>query len=78
MQRTLCSNGRCQSPEISILALEELYAVAGYLEPGSLPELRPYLRTKYGLTDQQAGHIEGYLQALRDTNQPPVKEGQPD
>jgi transcriptional regulator with XRE-family HTH domain len=58
--------------------VEELYAVAGYLEPGSLPELRPYLRTKYGLTDQQAGQIEGYLQALRDTSQTPGKEGQHD
>jgi transcriptional regulator with XRE-family HTH domain len=54
--------------------VEELYAAAGYLEPGSLPKLRPYLRTKYGLTDQQASQIEGYMQAVRDTNQAPGKE----
>ena len=58
--------------------MEELYAAAGYLTPGALPELRPYLRTKYGLTDEQAGQIEGYVQAVRDTNQPPGKEGQHD
>jgi transcriptional regulator with XRE-family HTH domain len=57
--------------------VEELYAAAGYLTEGALPELRPYLRAKYGLTDQQAGQIEGYLQALRDTNQPP-EEGRHD
>jgi transcriptional regulator with XRE-family HTH domain len=56
--------------------VEELYAAAGYLTPGSLPELRPYLRTKYGLTDEQANQIEGYMQALRHTNRPPGKEGQ--
>jgi len=58
--------------------VEELYAAAGYLTEGALPELRPYLRAKYGLTDQQAGQIEGYLQALRDTNQPPGEEGRHD
>jgi transcriptional regulator with XRE-family HTH domain len=58
--------------------VEELYAAAGYLELGSLPELRAYLRTKYGLTDQQASQIEGYMQAVRDTNQPPGKEGRHD
>jgi transcriptional regulator with XRE-family HTH domain len=57
--------------------VEELYAEAGYLTPGSMPELRTYLRAKYGLTDQQAGQMEGYLQALRDTNQS-GKEGQHD
>jgi transcriptional regulator with XRE-family HTH domain len=58
--------------------VEDLYAAAGYLTPGGLPELRPYLRTKYGLTEQQAGQIEGYLQAVRDRTQPPGKEGQHD
>jgi transcriptional regulator with XRE-family HTH domain len=54
--------------------VEELYAAVGYLTP--LPELRPYLRTKYGLTDEQANQIEDYLQTVKDTNQPPGKEGQ--
>jgi transcriptional regulator with XRE-family HTH domain len=58
--------------------VEELYAAAGYLTPGALPELRPYLRAKYGLSDEQASQIEGYLQAVKDTNQPPGKEGQDD
>jgi transcriptional regulator with XRE-family HTH domain len=42
--------------------VEELYAAVGYLTEGALPELRPYLRTKYGLTDEQASQIEGYMQ----------------
>ena len=54
--------------------VEELYEAAGYLTP--LPELRPYLRAKYGLSDEQASQLEGQLQALRDTNQAPGKEGQ--
>jgi transcriptional regulator with XRE-family HTH domain len=62
--------------------VEELYAAAGYLTPGGLPELRPYLRAKYGLTDQQVGliegRIEGFLQDQPDTNQPTGKEGQHD
>src|SRR4051794_5326501 len=29
--------------------VEELYVTVGYLTPGALPELRPYLRAKYGL-----------------------------
>jgi hypothetical protein len=56
--------------------VEELYVAAGYLNEGALPELKPYLRAKYGLTDEQASQIEGYLQAVKDTNQPPGKEGQ--
>jgi transcriptional regulator with XRE-family HTH domain len=58
--------------------VEELYAEAGYLTPGTLPELRPYLRAKYGLTDELANRVEGYLQAVRDTNQRPGKEGRHD
>jgi transcriptional regulator with XRE-family HTH domain len=30
--------------------VEELYVAAGYLNEGALPELKPYLRAKYGLT----------------------------
>jgi transcriptional regulator with XRE-family HTH domain len=56
--------------------VEQLYVAVDYLTPGALAELRPYLRTKYGLTDEQASQIEGYMQAVRDTNQPPGKEGQ--
>ena len=58
--------------------VEELYAAAGYLTEGALPELKPYLRAKYGLTDELAGRMESYLQALRDTNQLPGKEGRHD
>jgi transcriptional regulator with XRE-family HTH domain len=56
--------------------VEELYVAAGHLTPGALPELRTYLRAKYGLSDHEAGQIEGFLQAVRSTNQPTGKEGQ--
>jgi transcriptional regulator with XRE-family HTH domain len=56
--------------------VEELYVAAGYLTADALPELRPYLRAKYGLTDEQTGRIEDYLQAVKDANQLPGKEGQ--
>jgi len=45
--------------------VEDLYALAGYLISDSLPELRPYLRAKYGLPDQAASQIDEYFQALR-------------
>src|SRR3954451_19094440 len=38
--------------------VENLYAVSGYLTPGALPELGPYLRAKYGLSDEIANRIE--------------------
>ena len=67
--------GLAQALQIDV---EELYVAAGYLTGDALPELRPYLRAKYGLTDEQTGKIEGYLQAVRDTNQLPREEGQHD
>jgi transcriptional regulator with XRE-family HTH domain len=50
--------------------LEEFYLPAGYSTPDAWPGLQPYLRGKFGLTEQQASQIEGYFQAVRDTNQP--------
>ncbi len=46
--------------------VEDFYALAGYLMPEGLPELRPYLRAKYGLGDSAARRLEGYFQALQD------------
>lgn len=46
--------------------VEDFYALAGYLMPEGLPELRPYLRAKYGLPDQAARQLDEYFQALRD------------
>ena len=45
--------------------VEDFYALAGYLMPEGLPELRPYLRAKYGLPEQAADQIDEYFQALR-------------
>ena len=47
--------------------VEELYAAAGYVVGEGLPELRPYLRAKYGLSDAATNQVEGYVRALRDS-----------
>jgi transcriptional regulator with XRE-family HTH domain len=57
--------------------VEELYAEAGYLVPGTLPELGAYLRVKYGLGKEDVTRIEGYVEATRQANQP-RKEGRHD
>jgi transcriptional regulator with XRE-family HTH domain len=58
--------------------VEELYVTVGYLTPGALPELRPYLRAKYGLTDELANRVEGFVEAVRQETNQPGKEGQHD
>lgn len=58
---------------------EELYAPAGYLVPNGLPSLRPYLRAQYGMADDAASRIEGYIQAVQDeTTTTSLKEGRHD
>ncbi len=47
------------------IEVETLYALAGYLMPEGMPELRPYLRTKYGVTPQQAEQLDDIVQAMR-------------
>jgi transcriptional regulator with XRE-family HTH domain len=58
--------------------VEELYVTVGYLTPGALPELRPYLRAKYGLTDELANRVEGFVAAVRQETNQRGKEGQHD
>lgn len=57
--------------------VEELYAAAGYMVPSGLPELRPYLRAKYGIDEDVASRIEGYIEAAREDQQL-SKEGRHD
>jgi transcriptional regulator with XRE-family HTH domain len=45
--------------------LEDFYALAGYTMPTGLPELRPYLRSKYNLPDHAVEQLDEYFQALR-------------
>lgn len=54
--------------------LEDLYALAGYLMPEGLPELKPYLRAKYGLGDRALEQLDEYFQALRAGWQTPSGE----
>jgi hypothetical protein len=58
--------------------VEELYVTIGYLTPGSLPELRPYLRAKYGLSDELANRVEGFVEAMRQETNRGGKEGRHD
>ncbi len=47
------------------LPLEDVYALADYAAPRQLPNLSPYLRTKYrDLPDEAAEQIENYAQRL--------------
>ncbi len=47
------------------LPLEDVYALADYAAPRQLPNLSPYLRTKYrDLPDETAAQIEAYAQRL--------------
>lgn len=39
--------------------VSDLFAVAGWMPRDELPSLRPYLRTKYNLTAEEAKEIEG-------------------
>ena len=80
-------NGESERPDLRTLQaiaralgidVEEFYAAAGYMDRQGLPELRPYLRAKYGIAGDAANRIEGYVQALRDDpsqpQQPPKEE----
>lgn len=57
------------------IEVEDFYALAGYLIPEGLPELRPYLRAKYGLPERAARQLDEYFQALRGQWDGPQKEG---
>lgn len=46
------------------LPVSDLYAAAGWLPKRELPTLRPYLRTKYNLTDEAAAAIDAEFGAI--------------
>jgi transcriptional regulator with XRE-family HTH domain len=43
----------------------DYYALAGYIMPEGLPELKQYLLVKYGFTQDEAERIDEITQALR-------------
>lgn len=45
--------------------LEDFYALAGYLAPSGLPELKPYLRAKYDLPEPAAAELDDYLRRMQ-------------
>ena len=45
--------------------IEDIYALAGYTMPEGLPELAPYLRAKYDLSDTAVGEVERYFERLK-------------
>ena len=55
------------------IEIEELYEAAGY--GVELPALRPYLRTKYGLTDTAARQVEGYVAGLTAGDDEAIRRG---
>jgi transcriptional regulator with XRE-family HTH domain len=55
--------------------IEELYEAAGYGVSRELPTLRPYLRTKYGLTETAARQVEGYLEGLTARDDEAIRKG---
>lgn len=54
-----------QLAEALEIDLEDLYGLAGYTAPSSLPGLPAYLRTKYDLPAAAAERVEKYLARLQ-------------
>jgi transcriptional regulator with XRE-family HTH domain len=47
------------------VAIEDFYALAGYLPASGLPELQPYLRAKYDLPEDAAQQIDAYVKTIQ-------------
>lgn len=47
------------------VAIEDLYALAGYDIPKRLPTFKPYLRAKYQLPPEAVADLERYFELLR-------------
>jgi transcriptional regulator with XRE-family HTH domain len=45
--------------------IEDFYALAGYFMPEGLPELAPYLRVKYDLSEDASEQVERYVARLK-------------
>ena len=67
-------NGKYQTPApghlqtiagVLDLPIEDLYNLAGYGVPSSLPSFTPYLRAKYDLPPEAIGDLERYFEMLR-------------
>lgn len=52
--------------EVLDLPTSDLLAAAGWIPKHDLPTLRPYLRTKYHLTDKAVADIEATFQGIAD------------
>lgn len=57
--------------------LEDLYGLAGYITPSSLPNLPAYLRTKYDLPAAAAERVEKYLARLQREHEREEQRGSP-
>jgi transcriptional regulator with XRE-family HTH domain len=47
------------------LSVTDLMVIADWLPAGELPNLRPYLRAKYGLSDHEAAELDDYVAKLQ-------------
>ena len=71
----LMEQGRISSPDPQKLQaiarvlkcdVQDLYALSGYSVSDRLPNLAPYLRSKYELPDDAIDELENYFNQLRD------------
>lgn len=49
--------------------VEDYFALIGYFTPKGLPNLQPYLRSKYDASEKEAEEIERYFKYLRSQDQ---------
>jgi transcriptional regulator with XRE-family HTH domain len=47
------------------LSVTDLMVIVDWPPAGELPNLRPYLRAKYGLSDQEAAELDNYVAKLQ-------------
>ena len=49
--------------------VEDFYVLAGYMVPEGLPELAPYLRVKYDLSEDASEQVKRYVARLKKRGQ---------
>lgn len=54
--------------------VEDYFALIGYFTPKGLPNLQPYLRSKYDASEEEAREIDRYFTYLRDRDKEPPQQ----
>lgn len=50
--------------QIYSVSATDLFALAGYVDPDSLPDIETYLQLKYGVSEELAVRVTSYLDSL--------------